>query len=404
MDRTQDTAGHRARLRERFIREGKSFPDPDLLELILTYAIPRLDVAPHTERLLQRFGSLAGVLSAPYTELLEVPGIGEATAILLTAIGMAHNRATTACPAPPAAPLSSPDPEATHQPMLFEPEEEKQDGVEEPKEVEIADRMGVFANDEATNALVFIPRAIQFPDIEAFRAYLRERLPYNSVSTRMRRANYIVERFFPDGRLDGPLAYFAAHCTSEADLKPVLFYHTLKAEPLAARIAEDLIWPALPSGRVERETVREFILRYLPDLSASSQTKVLQTIFRTYDVLGIGAADGKCLRFQSHAGTLEGFLYVLTAEHPQPTICAFETLEAGPLRRWLLWDRDWMERQLYNLQDLGILSKVSQIDAVRQFTLSCDQMTALRRYFENPGRRTVALRDGPALNGGEGNT
>ncbi len=130
----------------------------------------------------------------------------------------------------------------------------------------------------------------------------------------------------------------------------------------------------------------------------------MQTIFRTYDVLGIGAADGKCLRFQSHAGTLEGFLYVLTAEHPQPTICAFETLEAGPLRRWLLWDRDWMERQLYNLQDLGILSKVSQIDAVRQFTLSCDQMTALRRYFENPGRRTVALRDGPALNGGEGNT
>ena len=87
-------------------------------------------------------------------------------------------------------------------------------------------------------------------------------------------------------------------------------------------------------------------------------------------------------------------LYVLPAEFPGPGIYTFEALEASPIRRWLLWDRDWLRRQLYNLQDLGILSKVSEIDTVRQFTLPFDQMTALRRFFGNPRRGTVALRDG----------
>jgi hypothetical protein len=51
------------------------------------------------------------------------------------------------------------------------------------------------------------------------------------------------------------------------------------------------------------------------------------------------------------------------------------------MRRWLLWDREWMHKQLYNLRDVGILSKVSQIDTLRQFTLQYDQPTALRHYF-----------------------
>ena len=41
----------------------------------------------------------------------------------------------------------------------------------------------------------------------------------------------------------------------------------------------------------------------------------------------------------------------------------------------------WMRRQLYNLRDLGVLSKVSEIDAMRQFTLRFDQHETLRHYF-----------------------
>jgi DNA repair protein RadC len=72
----------------------------------------------------------------------------------------------------------------------------------------------------------------------------------------------------------------------------------------------------------------------------------------------------------------------------------FEALEKGAMRRWLLWDREWIRRQLYNLRDLGVLSKVSEIDAMRQFTLRFGQREALRRYFEHPDREALALREG----------
>lgn len=81
------SSGHRARLRQRFAANPATLSDVDLLELILTFAIPRLDVAPQARALLDRFGSPAGVLAAPYRELLEIAGIGEQTALFLQAIG-----------------------------------------------------------------------------------------------------------------------------------------------------------------------------------------------------------------------------------------------------------------------------------------------------------------------------
>lgn len=76
--------GHRQRLRGRYRREGlDGFADHEVLELLLFYAIPYQDTNPLAHRLLERFGSLAGVLDAPEEELLKVKGIGENAALLL---------------------------------------------------------------------------------------------------------------------------------------------------------------------------------------------------------------------------------------------------------------------------------------------------------------------------------
>ena len=78
-------AGHRARLRERFLREGlDGFSEHEVLELLLTYAIPYKDVNPLAHALIARFGSLAGVLEADAAELRQVSGIGENAAVLLS--------------------------------------------------------------------------------------------------------------------------------------------------------------------------------------------------------------------------------------------------------------------------------------------------------------------------------
>ncbi len=79
--------GHRERLRNRYRREGLSgFAPHEILELLLTFAIPRIDTNPLAHELLSRFGSLPKVLEATPEELEQVPGIGPQAATLLTMI------------------------------------------------------------------------------------------------------------------------------------------------------------------------------------------------------------------------------------------------------------------------------------------------------------------------------
>lgn len=72
-------AGHRQRLRERFLKGGAdALPDYELLELVLFRAIPRRDTKDLAKRLLARFGSFAEVVNAPDQRLKEVDGVGDA--------------------------------------------------------------------------------------------------------------------------------------------------------------------------------------------------------------------------------------------------------------------------------------------------------------------------------------
>lgn len=80
-------AGHRKRLRERFEKNGLAgFADYEIVELLLTLAIPRGDVKPTAKALIARFGNLQGIFDAPPDELRAVKGIGEVTPVALRII------------------------------------------------------------------------------------------------------------------------------------------------------------------------------------------------------------------------------------------------------------------------------------------------------------------------------
>ena len=62
--------GHREKMRQRFLKSGlEGFADHEALELLLYYAIPRQDTNPIAHRLMDRYGSLIAVLSAPSDEV-----------------------------------------------------------------------------------------------------------------------------------------------------------------------------------------------------------------------------------------------------------------------------------------------------------------------------------------------
>ncbi len=70
-------AGHRARLRARFLQGGlQALADYEIVELLLTLGTPRRDCKAAAKEALKRFKTLRGVLEASPAELEEVPGIG----------------------------------------------------------------------------------------------------------------------------------------------------------------------------------------------------------------------------------------------------------------------------------------------------------------------------------------
>ena len=383
-------SGHRERLRKRFMTAPSELSEAERVELLLTYAIPRRDVAPLAKELLDRFDSVDKLLATPYSELMAIKGIGEQVATLLSLVAalLKHEIKPNLPQVAQATPDAEPAPMPTVKPA------KKSSTVKAASKTAKQPPFGrTFTNDLAQAALDYVPLATQFETVESYKQHLLGVLPYNSDSSRRRYASNLINRYFPTGTLQTPMIQFMDYEKDRASQQAVLFYETVKVEDTLKAIAEKSIWPALPAGKITREQLRNFLTSMFADISAATMKRMLYSIFNIYSILNGARAEQDTLHFQIRKGTVPAFLHILCAEFPEPGIYTMSALEAGPMRRWLLWDRDWMRRQLYNLQDLGVLAKVSEIDTIRQFTLTYNQVDALHHYYRHPQRTTIALRE-----------
>ncbi len=73
--------------------DGRGVADYELLELALTFAIPRRDVKPLAKALLAEFGSLSGVLTAPAAALGKIDGLGQSSIVFLQTVHQLSLRA-----------------------------------------------------------------------------------------------------------------------------------------------------------------------------------------------------------------------------------------------------------------------------------------------------------------------
>ncbi len=88
--------GHRVRMKKQFDEHGGAgMSDIQFLEMLLFYAVPRRNTNELAHALLERFGSLRGVLDADGAELQRIDGVGENTALFIKTVREALRRYVT---------------------------------------------------------------------------------------------------------------------------------------------------------------------------------------------------------------------------------------------------------------------------------------------------------------------
>ena len=89
----QKGAGHRQRLREKFLDHGlDGFSDSEVLELLLSFGTPRKDCKEAARDLLKVFSTFDAVLDAGQEEVQQVKGVGPKNSFALSFVKSAANR------------------------------------------------------------------------------------------------------------------------------------------------------------------------------------------------------------------------------------------------------------------------------------------------------------------------
>lgn len=370
---TTTASGHRQRLRERFLAgESAARTDAALLELLLTYAIPQQDVQPLASALLARFGDLPGVLTVEPSQLCKIPGIKTNSALLLTLVDTIRTAYPASCVGEPRAGYF---PEG--QLPLFDTLESvsKSRGTRPSAQMKsstkrvpppLRQRSELFANAALREAIELLPHAPLTESLDTMKQFLRANLRFSSEQTRKRNADYITQRMFAGKAPDRALLTFARQYAGRQELRDVCFYRFCVAEPLLFALTNDLLLPAIGAGYVERARLRDYLTQRNP--ASKSIRDAVRAVSSAYAAGHIGHADDTGLTFAYRDILLPSFAFVLHSEFPEPGMYDIAKLEGNRAVRALLWNPERLVPMLYELRNRGILSKVSQIDSVRQFT------------------------------------
>lgn len=362
--------GHRHRLRERFLAGETSVQtDAALLELLLSYAIPRIDVQPLATQLIAEFGDLHSVLAADREALYKIKRVKVHAVALLKLIDWirTHHPARSFRQARRCETSSG-------EPTLFDllPDDQtphSETPGQQPKRRKSSSPRrgtGMFGKAVLKEAIALLPH---FPDTESLHevgAFLRSHLHFSAEQTRQRYASYIIRRMFPEGYADQALRAFATTYAERQELREVCFYRFCKAEPLMFTIIEELLLPAIGTGRLPRSRLRDYLFQRFPE--AKSIKDCSQAIVEALVAGSIAKVERNTLAFAYREVSLPSFAFVLHSEFPEPGIYDIEKIARNQAIRAMLWNPERLLSSLYELRNQGLIAKVSAIDSIRQFT------------------------------------
>ena len=190
-------------------------------------------------------------------------------------------------------------------------------------------------------------------------------LKYNSEYSRKRYQRYITAYIFPDSTVDKPLLIFSKKA-SKNSLRDVCLYKFCKRYPLMQELFRELFVPNMSRGLVARKKVDDYLKEKFPNSEMGKDGS--RGFLESLKDANVIKSKGQNLTFSYRQVDPISFAYMLHAEFPSPGMYDISKIERNQLFVSQLWQsRDLLE-SLYILRNKGIISKLSEIDTVRQFT------------------------------------
>jgi len=227
-------------------------------------------------------------------------------------------------------------------------------------------RTGIFTKSLLDEIEYILPLIPVYDDHNEIKKFICDNLRYSAEYSRLRVSRFIVQRIFPSESINPAIRSFAKKFSGRQELRDIIFYMFLKAEPLMEHIINDLFVPSMNSGSIRRSIVNDYLEEKFPNMKSARYCSRAAAQALKETKLAKTTPDSISLTYRSPL--LYSFGYILHSEFPRPGIHPIKDLENNSTVRAMFWYPEAILPMLYELRNQGIISRVSEIDTVRQFS------------------------------------
>ncbi len=263
-----------------------------------------------------------------------------------------------------------------NQPFLFEDLKYKE--INNPVKIKFK-HDGIFTSAILKETINLLPQFPHANSLDEIKDFLRKNLHFSAENTRNKYSNYIIKRTFPYGNVDQAILKIAKAYPNGQALKDICFYRFLKAEELQFEFMIDLFIPQLGNGFLKREAIRNYLSQKYPD--SKSIHKGAQAIVDALGACDIVKVESDRITYGYRDINMVSFAFILHSEFHNPDMYDIVALESNRYLKALLWKESKKVPALYELRNLGLISKISEIDSMRQFTTQFNLNQAVKNLI-----------------------
>ena len=214
-------------------------------------------------------------------------------------------------------------------------------------------------------AAELLPKMPHTDDITEIKNFLENNLPFNSETTRKRYRSYITTYLFPEDNVDHEILNFAQYASSES-IKNVCLYRFSEKYPLIYDIFKDVFLPNLNKRKIQKKELDDYLKKRFSNNNPGRFGG--RGFVEALTGANVMIYQKGMLKYQHRPIDLSSFTFILHSEFPTPGMYNINLLKENQAFIPQLWRKQELVDTLYQLRNQDLLSKISNIDMMQQFT------------------------------------